>query len=68
MTVGMLTGITYECAPQRLKAARRHIDMRLHVTPEMRAKLERLAALDRRSIAQVASLIVAAALKARRRK
>ena len=46
MTVGMLTGITYECPPQRLKAARRHIAMRLHVTPERAWSLSALDTLS----------------------
>jgi uncharacterized membrane protein YgcG len=63
--LGMLTGITYE-QERPPQGARSVIDIRLRVKPETRAELERLAALDRRSIAQVASLIVEAALRARR--
>jgi hypothetical protein len=45
--------------------AREPIHVRLNLDPQARAELERLAAIDRRSIASAASLLLEASLRAR---
>jgi hypothetical protein len=45
--------------------AREQIHIRLSLDPETRALLERLAAIDERSIAHTASLLIKASLRAR---
>jgi hypothetical protein len=44
---------------------REQIHIRLSLDPQARAELERLAAIDRRSIASAASLLLEASLRAR---
>ena len=46
-------------------SAREQIHIRLSLDPEARRVLERLAAIDRRSLASAASLLLEASLRAR---
>jgi hypothetical protein len=46
-------------------SAREQIHIRLSLDPAARAALERLAAIDRRSLASAASLLLEASLRAR---
>jgi hypothetical protein len=45
--------------------AREQIHVRLSLDPQARAELERLAAIDRRSIASAASILLEASLRIR---